>query len=165
MDVWYLDDGTIVCHPAQAANFLAAFDESCEAAGAKRSRPKTKVTLLATGREAHCQRDAWDLESLQRLATVQVMQAQGDPDSCGFECVESLVALGAETLGQTQAMHQFQRATQVVDRMMKKIPLCQDSQVEFVLQRSCLSVAKINHLLRASGVDLLASRGQGGETA
>jgi len=90
MDVWYLDDGTIVCHPAQAANFLEAFDVSCEAAGARRSRPKTKVTLLASKQEVAREAGAWELENLKKLATAQV-----EPDS--------LVALGAETLGPEQA--------------------------------------------------------------
>eukprot|EP00973_Karenia_brevis_P050423 6999253-Karenia_brevis.AAC.1 len=38
--------------------------------------------------------------------------------------------------------------------MLEKIQLCNDTQVEYVLQRACLGVAKVNHLLRAGGIEL-----------
>ena len=75
----------------------------------------------------------------------------------------SLVVLGAETLGKAAAVKQFKKAAMVVEKMLQKIQLCQDAQVELVLQRACLSVAKVNHLLRANGVDLLESQDDEGK--
>ena len=49
--------------------------------------------------------------------------------------------------------------TQVVRAMLRKIPLCQDAQVEYVLQTSCLGTSKINHLLRANGAELEEDEG------
>ena len=40
--------------------------------------------------------------------------------------------------------------------MLRRLPLCQDAQVELVLQRTCLGASKVNHLLRASGAELVA---------
>ena len=66
----------------------------------------------------------------------------------------SAVSLGAETMGVEAAAAQLREKTSVVKQMMAKIPLCQDTQVEFVLQRACLGVAKVGHLLRANGTEL-----------
>ena len=44
----------------------------------------------------------------------------------------------------------------MVRTIIRKITLCQDAQVEVVLQRACLGVSKVNHLLRANGAELAA---------
>ena len=47
MDVWYLDDGTIVTTPELAVAYLKAYDHVTEKQGGKRNPVKTVTTLLA----------------------------------------------------------------------------------------------------------------------
>ena len=42
MDIWYLDDGTVLVHPALAVPFLEAFDKCSASYGAKRNRDKPR---------------------------------------------------------------------------------------------------------------------------
>ena len=51
---------------------------------------------------------------------------------------------------------QFREKTKIAGSMLRRLPLCQDAQVELVLQRTCLGTSKVNHLLRASGAELAA---------
>ena len=43
--------------------------------------------------------------------------------------------------------------------MLRRLPWCQDAQVELNLQWACLGVAKVNHILRANGTELLQEPG------
>ena len=44
--------------------------------------------------------------------------------------------------------------TKVVDQMLRRIQAVQDPHVEYVMASACLGVSKINHLLRANGMEL-----------
>jgi len=141
LDVWYLDDGDSIMHPAMALQYLKAFDASSSSRGAKRNLEKTKVTMLMQREDAMPMSTDWHLQELQELATIE-----WEPDSS--------ITLGAETVTEDAMALQFQEKTQVVQSMLQKIPWARDAQVELVLQRSCLGTAKINHLLRVNGVEL-----------
>ena len=140
-DVWYLDDGTIVLNPVLAVPFLEAFDRRSVEVGAERNRQKTKVSMLLPETEAAEHSERWQLERLRDLADVS------------FE-PQSLETLGAETASTSAIVRHFREKTRVADTMLKRIPLCQNAQVELVLQRACLGVSKVNHLLRANGAEL-----------
>eukprot|EP00973_Karenia_brevis_P048905 6783971-Karenia_brevis.AAC.1 len=43
--------------------------------------------------------------------------------------------------------------------MLDRLQVCSDTQIELVMSRACLGVSKINHMLRASGHELLAVDG------
>eukprot|EP00973_Karenia_brevis_P014799 2019474-Karenia_brevis.AAC.1 len=89
--------------------------------------------------------DSWQLARLRQLAEVV------------FE-PETLVTLGAETVSGDAVVRQFREKTRAANTMMKRLPLCQDAQVELVLQRACLGISKATHLLRASGAELAEER-------
>eukprot|EP00973_Karenia_brevis_P061467 8547034-Karenia_brevis.AAC.1 len=91
--------------------------------------------------EAEKKAEEWSLQKLQALGQVHVLPS-------------SIVTLGAETGDVSNMLNQFQEKTLVVKAMLKKLPFVQDSAVELVLQRACLSVGKIAHLLRANGTEL-----------
>lgn len=66
--------------------------------------------------------------------------------------------LGAEIGNQAAMVAQFQEKTGAIKQMLSKLPLCQDAQVELVLQRSCFGLAMVNNLLRANGTELMQHR-------
>eukprot|EP00973_Karenia_brevis_P061768 8589964-Karenia_brevis.AAC.1 len=127
--MWYLDDGTIVCAPHLVVPFLEAFDRRSAGVGAERNRMKTKVSFLADKHVIQMHGHVWQMHRMRELAEVT-------------ESPETVICLGAETWSPEAAVAQFEMQTDVVRKMMKKIALCQDSQVEFVLQRACLGVSK-----------------------
>ena len=141
LDAWYLDDGLVLTHPMLAVPFLEAFDRRSDEKGAERNRQKTKVAMLVAKAEVETHTAEWQLDKMRELA-----------DVC-YE-PESMIALGAETMGGAAAVKQFREKTRVVKAMLRRIPLCQDAQVELVLQNACLGGGKINHLLRANGTEL-----------
>ena len=51
---------------------------------------------------------------------------------------------------------QFALKSKVAGAMGRRLPTCQDAQVEMNLQRACLGLSKVGHLLRANGSELLA---------
>ena len=141
VDVWYLDDGIGFAHPRLAVPFLLAFDKHSALKGAKRNRSKTRVSLLVTREVAEQYAEEWQLRELERLADVVYEPA-------------SEITLGAETASADAAVRQFREKTRIVKTMLRRLPLCQDAQVELVLQRACLGLSKVNHLLRANGTEL-----------
>ena len=67
--------------------------------------------------------EEWQLRELERLAEVV------------YEPL-SEITLGAETASADAAIQQFRDKTWIVKTMLRRIPLCQDAQVELVLQRA-----------------------------
>ena len=96
--------------------------------------------LTVPGTDIQQQAHEWQLDRMRDLADVHV-----NP--------ESAVSLGAETIGHDAIIAQLRGKTEIVTKMLAKIQLCCDTQVEYVHQRAYLGVAKINDLLRANGVD------------
>ena len=139
MDVWYLDDGTIVAHPLLGVAFLEAFDRQSQRPGSERNRTKTKAAFLLPAKVDIA--PEWRVDRLKELADVTIGPSQ-------------LEALGAETVSGEAVVRQFKDKTRIVDTMVRRIALCQDAQVELTLQRSCLGISKVNHLLRVSGTEL-----------
>ena len=84
----------------------------------------------------------WQLDLLKELADVRWL-----PQNCGV--------LGVEVGTDACKLQQLAAKSCVAEAMLRRLPLCQDAQVELNLQRSCLAVAKINHILRANGTELL----------
>ena len=121
--------------------FLRAFDKHSALYGAKRNRAKTRVSLFVSREVAETHAEEWQLRALEELADV-VYEPTAE------------ITLGAETGGAEAAVQQFRDKTRVVKTMLRRIPLCQDAQVELVLQRACLGISKVNHLLRANGTEL-----------
>ena len=107
----------------------------------ERNLAKTKVHMLMSQEDAKHEAVAWRFDDLHCSATV-TFNATTD------------VTLGAETCGAQAAKEQFAEKVLTVKSMQRHILLCQDAQVELTLQRSCLVVSKVGHLLRASGKEL-----------
>ena len=141
LDVWYLDDGDVLLDAALAVPFLEAFDASSAQRGVSRNREKTKAVLYMSPDEAEPHSGDWGLSQLGKLASVE-----WKPDSN--------ITLGCE-IGSAEAMaSQLCDKTRVVQGMLRKIPLVQDSQIELSLQRACLGASKVNHILRSNGIEL-----------
>ena len=141
VDVWFLDDGTVVCDPLLVVPYLLAFDDASGEKKASRNLSKSNVIIYAPQEVIDANADAWRLSETRSLAKV-----------CGPE--GNLLTLGAALGGVASRVEHFRRKTTVAQAMHDKIRQCEHTQIEMILSRSCLGVGKINHLLRSCGYDL-----------
>ena len=70
VDVWYLDDGTVVLAPELVVPYLKAYDASTALQGGKRNVTKTIVTLYASAEETNANQNLWQLSRLREVCTV-----------------------------------------------------------------------------------------------
>ena len=141
-DFWYMDDENALMDPSLVSYYLNALDPINEAIGASRNMDKSIVTYYATPEEMQRNWTAWRLDDVSQHATIK--SASG----------EVPVTLGVGTGSLEARAEQFHRRTDVVAKMLDRLPVCCDTQIELVLSRACLGVGKINHMLRASGAEL-----------
>ena len=81
-DLWYMDDGDIMCHPILVPSFLQEFDVANATAGAERNPQKTKVIYNVPrraeyGQSHHSHRGLHDTLSGCRTATAHRVSALG----------------------------------------------------------------------------------------
>ena len=79
VDVWYLDDGTVVTVPQLVLPWLQAYDRVSEIQGGKRNLQKTIVTLYAPVEAIAAKRSEWKLEELSQICTIAHMSDRGKP--------------------------------------------------------------------------------------
>ena len=139
LDVWYLDDNTVLTRTRLAADYLEAADSSSAARGGQRNRGKTIVTLYATDTEAEAMEEPWRLSRLRDFARVVTYGTTDKQKQLG-------VAMG----GADRRCAQFRDKTRVVQAMHDKIRHIEHSATESVMSRACVGVAKITHLLQAA---------------
>jgi hypothetical protein len=84
----------------------------------------------------------WQLDRLAALATVL------DPTDPGKQ-------LGVGTGGPAQRVEEFRKKTQIVQKVHDRIRRMDGTNVELALAQACLGVAKVTHLLRACGAELV----------
>ena len=77
VDVWYLDDGTIITVPQLVHPWLQAYDRVSELQGGKRNLQKTIVTLYAGASTVVAKQAEWKLEERSRLCTIAHMSDKG----------------------------------------------------------------------------------------
>ena len=144
-DFWYLDDGDIICDPLLVLPHLKAFDQANAPAGAQRNLIKTEVVLLASEEEIARNSTAWNLEQVRALATVK---SATDPG----------ITLGVATGELQVCKDQLLQKVEVNRSMQQKVQICADAQTEHVLNRQCLGINKVNHILRVHGEALWRDR-------
>ncbi|CAK0851600.1 unnamed protein product, partial [Prorocentrum cordatum] len=142
VDVWYCDDGTIYLLPELAALYLQAYDSVTATQGGKRNFSKTVVTLYATEEQVLENAPRWDLERLKTLSPLQAPTAPGK--SLG-------VALG----GAQARVADFRTKASIAQKMHDKVRRIGGSGAELALSQACFGVAKVTHLLRACGDELV----------
>ena len=71
VDVWIMDDQTIICDPTLVNSIIDADDVACQgpSRGGVRNRVKTHVILYATP-EQHQQQHTWNLSAAQQKTTL-----------------------------------------------------------------------------------------------
>ena len=138
VDVWYLDDGTVVIDPRLLVPYLRAFDAASDENRASRNFTKSNVIIYATEDVVEANAALWQIEELSGLAKV-----------CRPE--DRLLSLGAALGGAQARIDHFNEKTRVLKSMHEKIRQCENTQIEMVLSRSCLGLSKSNHLLRSNG--------------
>ncbi len=141
-DWWYLDDGDILCHPRLVLPYLQCFDPVNGEVGGERNVIKTEVIYYADEATLEQHSAEWQLEEVRRLASVATAAEPG---------VTLGVAIGSDVAVQEQA----QQKVQVIKAMQERIAITQDVQTEHVLNRDCLGVGRVNHILRVHGDQLL----------
>ena len=141
VDLWYLDDGTIILTPGLVGAYLRAYDRVTAQQGGKRNLGKTLVTIYATDHDWSAQGPSWGLDALADLCTVC---RPSDP-GCTLG-----VALG----GPGARAEQLRKKTQVVQLMHDRLRRIGKTGPELVLAQACLGVGKVTHLLRACGDEL-----------
>ena len=145
-DVWYLDDGDILTHPALALRYLKAFDEHNKGVGAARNRKKTELVYYCTQEELDTAPASWCLDELKEEAVI--MRADDGP-----------LTLGVVTGSIGTIREQISRKAKVVAAMHAKAAVCGDTQVEHVLARQSLGIGRVNHILRVHGAELAGLEG------
>ena len=146
LDEWYLDDGDILCDPRLVVPYLQAFDRVNPQVGGERNILKTEVVYYADVAAMGQHSSMWRLDEVRQLATVVMASEPG-------------ITLGVAT-GTAEAVgSQVRKKVQVVRAMQERIAITEDAQTEHVLNRDCLGVGRVNHLLRVHGDKLLRTGG------
>ena len=142
VDVWYLDDGTAIMTPELLVAYLLAYDRVTDTQGGKRNVKKTTVTIYASTAQRTEYAVPWQLERLATLATIL------EPTDPGRQ-------LGVGLGRPAQRIADFRKKTQVVQQTLDRIRRIESTGAELALAQACLGVAKVTHLLRACGDELV----------
>lgn len=148
-DFWYMDDGDALCHPSLVRQYLQLYDEETAKAGGQRNKTKTEVVFYASEECLNEHAAEWHLEEVRQLATVSLADAPG-------------LTLGIATGSLAGIETQLQTKVDVVCAMHERVAVANDVQTEHMLDRECLGVGRVNHILRVHG-DVL--RREGGSLA
>ena len=146
-DFWYMDDGDILCHPRLVVPYFRSFDSEDGQVGGERNRSKSEVIYYVDQQTLDAHAAEWQVPTVQQLAAVSTAACPS-------------VTLGVATGPQAALEAQIQQKVEVVRAMHERVAIASDPQTERVLDRECLGVGRVNHILRAHGDQLL----RGGET-
>ena len=138
LDIWYLDDGDILCDVGLVHTYLTCFDAENPKVGGDRNVAKTEVIYYASQAQMQENADQWHLEEIRALATVRTASDPG-------------LTLGV-AIGPAEAIEQqLQRKVQVIRAMQERVAVVQDVQTEHMLNHESLGVGRVNHILRVHG--------------
>ena len=72
-DLWYMDDGDIMCHPILVPSFLQEFDVANANVGAEQNHKKTEVIYYVNDLDAAAL--VWRIRDVQNMAKVSTVTA------------------------------------------------------------------------------------------
>ena len=127
-DLWYMDDGDIMCHPMLVLSFLQEFDVANAKVAAERNPQKTEVIYDVNDLDAAAHE--WRIHDLQSMAKVSTVTAGS---------IRPGVAVGPRQ----HIADQLLGEADVVQATPERVQLCQDPQTEFALLRESLGVSRI----------------------
>jgi len=149
-DCWYLDGGQIFCAEQDVDIVLRVLDKHFEAAGATRgsgSDVKSVARVLGLHPDDGASGDDWATEYVRSTCQVRA------PSEVPLAHV-----LGVDTDvegGEGSAFSkQFGEVCEKVAAVHQRLTEVEDGPAELTLLRSCASVCKVTHLLRAAGIYL-----------
>ena len=145
-DAWFLDDGTIIALPELVVSYLEGYHKSIRVQGGKRNFSKTIVTLYASEAEIAAREAEWRLAEMKDLCTVVGPGASGK-------------TLGIALGGAEKRVAAMRTKADIVQRMHDRIRRIQNTCAEHMLANACLGVAKVTHMLRAHGDELVSDGG------
>jgi len=153
-DAWFMDDGQLICEPSLVDPLLRILDDELAKVGATRGWRDPQSRSESGG--DHLQTK---VKSVARLVGCAAAVADcGDAWITGYvratcnvpgECVAHVLGVDVGDGGARNA--QFSEAALATKSVHDAIGTLGDSGIELVLLRSCASVCKMTHLLRASG--------------
>ena len=144
-DLWFAGDGQIYVRPDRLDSFLKAMDAELAKAGCTRGEvpdAKSAVTLIGHPDAIASAGDTWLTPYV--IQTCKVRTPNGAAE-----------VLGAVIGSDQDVIKQFDDRVRTTGELHSAIEGLADPAIELTLGRSCADVARIGHLLRASG-DVLA---------
>ena len=142
-DLWYMDDGDIMCHRILVPSFLQEFDVANARVGAERNPQKTEVINYVNGLDAAP--PEWRIRDVQNTAKVTTV-------------TEGCITLGVAVGPRQHIADQLLAKADVIRAMHQRVQQCQDRQTEFALPRESLGVSRINHILQVHGHTILQEK-------
>ena len=152
LDLWFMDDADIMCHPTLALDYMRAFDRYNQVIGGERNLDKSEAVYYTTWDAYQAQGDfhngtfhKWHIDEMRRVATVYHASEIGTKEKA------KLVTLGVACGSGKYRVKEFNERATTLTHMDKKLRVIEDTQIELTLARTALGVAKVNHLQRING--------------
>ena len=142
-DVWYMDDGQLLCRPHEVDQVMRTIDEEAAHVGAERGRGEDAKTVcrLLGSEGAKSQVDpSWQSDYITSSCVPT-------PDNC----LEGHV-LGINFDDLNGFTEQFKSAVEDAKKARSSVFLIHHAPCEVAVIQSCLGACKITHLLRAAGL-------------
>ena len=141
LDVWFADDGQIVCRPDRLDSILRKFDEQAAQVGATRgSGADVKSTVKIVGHPSLLEPydDTWATAYVKHTCSVLPPNSESEVLGICFGASGSSDNQVESVLGKIKKLHDC-------------LAHVDDPGVEMVLGRQCADVSKLAHLLRSQG--------------
>ena len=141
-DVWYLDDGQIICQAGEADVILRVIDKHLAKIGASRARGENIKSVARFYGVSDLSQHMFDY-------TRDTCKVHVDQDGTFSHVlgIEIDVARGETSPFDTQ----FSAVATKAGELQNRLKELQDSPSEFTLLKNCASVCKVVHLMRAAG--------------
>ena len=139
-DLWYMDDGDVMCHPILVPFFLQEFDAANAKVVAERNHQKTEVIYCENNLDAALLE--WRIRDVQNKAKLCTVSAGS-------------ITLGVAVGPRQYIADQLFGKVDVIRAMHERDQLCEDPQTEFSILRESMGVNRINHILRVHGHTIL----------
>ena len=140
-DLWYMDDGQIICDALHVDEVLRTLDLILTEIGAMRgfgTDAKSMVRILGEPRALQAVDGQW-------CSQYVTDSTKAIPASGGH-------ILGIDFEGSAQITLQFEEVIEAVEALHANLAQVEDVATEIVLVRACADVCKVTHLLRAGGL-------------
>ena len=137
-DVWYLDDGDTLTTPELVMPYIEALDAANVKMGAERSKTKTEVIFFMGREELDAKEVEWDLAAIRGEAEIRTAD-------------EGVLTLGVVTGPREKVEEQIRTKAKVLGQIHKQVEVVDDAQIEHIMAKESLGIARINHILRVHG--------------